>query len=295
MGAHLMPSGEVAPISTSRGAGLGGTPHLFAYPNKDSEAEVIQFGSADTGAQGLCAHVAELADKAIKEKGSFTLVLSGGSLFKALTPLVGQQGVDFSKWHVLFVDERNVPHSSADSNYKGAYDTFLGKVPIPKEQIYAIAEGLPVEAAATEYAGQMLRMDPIVLPRNASGLPVLDLILLGIGPDGHVASLFPNHKELAVKDSWVLSVNNSPKPPPERITMSLPVINAAKAIDVVAFGAGKAEVVQRILEVQSLPGALPAQLVRPEEGKLRWLLDAESSSRLSIMQWQDSKAFPRSS
>jgi len=119
---------------------------------------------------------------------------------------------------------------------------------------------------------------------------VFDLIALGIGPDGHVASLFPNRPEIAVTDRWVIPVSASPKPPPERITFTLPVINAAKDVLVIALGEGKAEIVQRVLEVQALPGALPAQLVRAGEGgRVRWVLDAFSAQELNIGDWDASK------
>merc|ERR1739848_875798 len=100
----------------------------------------------------------------------------------------------------------------------------------------------------------MLALSGEVLPRNASGLPVLDMVLLGMGPDGHVASLFPNRKELAENPtSWILPVANSPKPPSERVTMTMDVINASQEVWLVAAGKGKAEVVQRVLEHQCLP------------------------------------------
>ncbi|KAK9856858.1 hypothetical protein WJX84_008424 [Apatococcus fuscideae] len=127
-----------------------------------------------------------------------------------------------------------------------------------------------------------------------AGFPIFDLVLLGIGPDGHIASLFPNRSQTAARKGWVLPVSDSPKPPSERITLTLPVINAAKEVGIVAFGDGKAEIVQRALEVQALPGALPAQLVRPEEGRLYWLLDAGSAGNLRSGKWEDAKAFPRS-
>ncbi|CAL5229687.1 g13056 [Coccomyxa viridis] len=295
MGAHLMPSGEVAPISTSKGAGVGGVPHKFMYPKEDKENyQVMQFASQAAGSQGLAMYVQQISEAAIKERGAFTLVLSGGSLLKAVGQLVGAPGVDFSKWHVFFVDERNVPHSHPDSNFKGADEALLSKAPIPREQIHAIKEKLPVAEAATEYAGQLLRLDETVLPRNSEGLPVFDAMLLGLGPDGHVASLFPNRSQLAATDSWVLPVENSPKPPPERITFSLPVINSAKEIAIVAMGEGKAEIVQRVLEVQSLPGALPAQLVQPSNGSLKWFLDIASAQNLSMHKWDSTKDFPRS-
>lgn len=95
-------------------------------------------------------------------------------------------------------------------------------------------------------------------------------------------------------DKWVLPVSNSPKPPAERITLSLPVINAGKEVVFVALGESKAEVVQRVLEVQALPGSLPSQLVRPKVGRLKWLLDVQSAQFLDIASWGESKRFPRS-
>jgi len=211
-----------------------------------------------------------------------------------LSSIAEVKGADFSKWWVFFVDERNVPHDSADSNYKGANDALLGRVGIPQEQIFAIQEHLPVDQAATNYEGRLLGLDPSVLPRTPDHSPVFDLILLGIGPDGHVASLFPNRPETAVTKGWVLPVSNSPKPPPERITFTLPAINAAKEVTVVAVGESKAETVQRVLEVQALPGALPAQMVRPTNGKLKWVLDSLSAQGLRLEDWEaGGKAFPR--
>lgn len=122
---------------------------------------------------------------------------------------------------------------------------------------------------------------------------MFDLILLGIGPDGHVASLFPNAAQTAATKGWVLPVSNSPKPPPERITFTMPAINAAKEVLVVAVGESKAEIVQRILECQALPGALPAQLVRPSSGKLKWVLDSLSAQELKLEEWSTAKEFPR--
>lgn len=260
-------------------------------------ADVVQFASGDAGAQGIARLVQQAAEDAVKQKGSFTLVLSGGSLLKGLTPLASIKGMDWSKWHVFYVDERNVPHSSPDSTHKGASEAFLSKVKIPSENVHTIKEGLSVKDAATEYAGQILHLPESVIPKSSGSarLPVFDLILLGIGPDGHVASLFPNKEQTGMKEGIVLPVEDSPKPPPERITFSLPVINAAKQIVIVAFGGGKAEIIQRALEVQALPGSLPAQLVQPETGNLTWYLDADSAQNLHIQDWDNKKAFPRSS
>lgn len=295
MGAHLMASGIVAPVSVSKGPGIDVTPHQFQYHTTESEVGVVLHTTAANAAKGIVKSVVDAYGAAVKAKGSFTLVLSGGSLLSNLSGLAAAKGIDWSKVHVFYVDERNVPHSSADSNHKGAVDSFLGKVAIPAENVFAIHEGLPVDGAALNYEGRLYGLPSSVLPRSEAGYPVFDLVLLGVGPDGHVASLFPNRPELAPTSRWVLPIANSPKPPPERITFTLPVINAAKEVHVVALGESKAEIVQRALEVQALPGALPAQLVRPATGKVTWVLDVAAAQHLDIAAWGDSKQYPRSS
>lgn len=292
MGGHYMPSGSLAPLSNSKGPGVDIAPMYFTYPGKESEkTNVVVYENGFAAANGLADAVAEASAKAIRNKGSFTVALSGGSLVKSLSALVGRNDVDFSKWYVFFVDERVVPLSHEDSNYKAAAEELLRRVPIPSSHVVTIKEGLSAEQTAEHYAGQMLNLSDDVLPRDGE-LPVLDLVLLGVGPDGHVASLFPNSKATAATHGWVLPVTASPKPPSERITMTLPVINAARNVIVTALGEGKAEVVQRALEVQSLPGALPVQMVRPQD-QMTWILDGESAENLNVDEWENRKSFPR--
>ncbi|MEW5302837.1 MAG: hypothetical protein WDW36_005580 [Sanguina aurantia] len=299
MGAHLMASGIVAPTSTSKGPGMDVAVHEFQYHDQENDVTVVLHATPAAAVNGLTRLITDASVAAIKAKGSFTLVLSGGSLLNQLAQLAvpaqkGNASIAWDKVHIFFADERNVPHDSADSNYKGALASFLGKVPIPAGQVHAILENLPVRNAAVQYEGQLMSLPPSILPVNADGLPVFDCILLGVGPDGHTASLFPNRVELSVVDKWILPVSNSPKPPAERITLSLPVINAGKEVVFVALGESKAEVVQRVLEVQALPGSLPAQLIRPKTGRLKWLLDVQSAQFLDIASWGESKRFPRS-
>lgn len=296
MGGHYLPSGSLAPLSNSKGPGIDIEPLYFDYPSSEVDTRVLVYDTPYAAAGGLAEEVAGASKAAIAAKGSFTIALSGGSLVKSLNALVARTDVDFSKWYVLFSDERVVSLSSADSNYKAAADEFLSKVPIPSSQILKIKEGLTASQTAEHYAGQMLDLSEEILPRfGAEKLPVLDMVLLGVGPDGHVASLFPNRNETAAcaDAGWVIPVVDSPKPPSARITLTMPVINAAKKVVVCALGEGKAEVVQRALEVQSLPGALPVQLVRPQEG-LVWMLDTKSAQALSTGTWEDKKAYPRS-
>ena len=163
-------------------------------------------------------------------------------MLPALLKLKGR--LDFSKWHVYWADERNVPYSSSDSSIGETQRAFFSLVDIPPENIHGILENVSVEQAATAYEGELLRLkNQGVLQVNSEGFPVFDMILLGIGPDGHIASLFPNHPGLAVADKWVHPISDSPKPPPDRITLTLPVINAASCVSFVVSGAGKAETV----------------------------------------------------
>eukprot|EP01024_Parvocaulis_polyphysoides_P030611 TRINITY_DN2787_c0_g1_i5.p1 TRINITY_DN2787_c0_g1~~TRINITY_DN2787_c0_g1_i5.p1 ORF type:complete len:273 (-),score=37.73 TRINITY_DN2787_c0_g1_i5:287-1105(-) len=267
--------------------------HQFTYPESDYSCSVVSYVNPKVAAHGLAQFLVKAQNLAIEQKDSFTVVLSGGSLVNSLSALMEMDGVAWDKWHVFWADERVVPHTSTDSNFRGAMDAFLSHVPIPESQIYVITEGLDAQAAATNYEGKLLGVSDSVLPRNAFNFPVFDVILLGVGPDGHVCSLFPNRPETSEKTKWVIAVTDSPKPPPERITLTMPVVNSAKEVAIVALGEGKAEIVQRILEVQSLPGALPAQLVRPTEGELTWILDSGSISQLAIEKWDQTKSFPR--
>lgn len=303
MGGHVMPSGEVAPVTQSKNTisdiyAKEETQyvHPFHYYEEGMPAErgiVSVYPSKNALGESLVSDVISTANEAIKATGKFTIALSGGSLLNMLENL-GADQVDWAKVHVFWVDERLAPLDSEDSNAGAAKKIFLDKLNIPESQHHVIDASLPVDQAAKAYEGRMLALSSEVLPRNEGGIPVLDMVLLGMGPDGHVASLFPNRKELAENPtSWILPVQNSPKPPSERITMTLDILNAASKVVLVAAGKGKAEIVQRVLEVQSLPGAMPAQLVRPTTGSLAWYLDVDSASDISPSTWEDKKAFPR--
>lgn len=293
MGGHYMPAGTLAPLSKSKGPGVDIDPLYFSYPSEKAETQVAIYENDFAAATGLADMIAEASAAAIAEKGSFVIALSGGSLIRSLEAVVGREDIDFTRWWVVFVDERVVPHSSPESTFGSAQESLLRKVAIPFSHIIAIKEGLSASQAAEHYTGRLLDMVSEVMPLNSEGFPVMDLVLLGVGPDGHVASLFPNRIETAASSGWVLPVLNSPKPPAERITLTMPVLNAAKKIAVVALGSGKAEIVHRALEVQSLPGALPVQLVQPNTGSLSWILDKSAADQLNLEFWVDKQKFPR--
>ncbi|KAF7816650.1 putative 6-phosphogluconolactonase 4, chloroplastic [Senna tora] len=234
-------------------------------------------------AVSLAYDVAQLSNKYTRDKGSFTVVLSGGSLIKYLRKLVEApylETIDWSKWHVFWVEERVVAKDDLDSNYKVARDGFLSKVAIPGVQIYGIADALPADGAADVWETTLRRLvKNKVIDSSESGFPKFDLMLLGMGPDGEVASLFPGHPLLNEDKKWVSHLNDAPKPPPERITYTLPVINSASNIAMVVTGAGKANAVASALE-DDKTHKLPVQLVSPRKGQLKWYLDKGAASKL---------------
>ena len=307
MGGHLMPSGEVAPVTTSPAPiadiydkTMTQYVHPFHYYSTErmdetrEESQVEVFDTRANLASTLCQRVGSKARETIGGTGKFTLVLSGGSLISMLEGLKQEEGVDWTKVHVFWVDERLCDLTHEDSSAGAAKRVFLDALGLPEENHHVIDGSLTVDQAARAYEGRMLQLSQEVLPRNEDNLPVMDLMLLGMGPDGHVASLFPNRKELAENPAqWILPVSQSPKPPSERITMTMDVINAAREVCLVACGSGKAEIVQRALEHQTLPGALPAQLVRPKQGRLIWALDADAAKDITPSTWEDKKAWPR--
>ncbi|KAI5073821.1 hypothetical protein GOP47_0011834, partial [Adiantum capillus-veneris] len=190
--------------------------------------------------------------------------------------------IDWSKWHVFWADERVVPRNHQDSNYKLAKDGLLSKVPIIPGQVYSINDALSADGAAEDYEFGLRQLvkTRIVDVSTSSDCPRFDLILLGMGPDGHVASLFPSHPLTREKEKWIASIKDSPKPPPERITFTFPVLNSAANIAMVLTGANKADVLEKAFGDLQAPGVLPVQMVFPTEGSLVWFLDKPAASKL---------------
>lgn len=147
--------------------------------------------------------------------------------------------------------------------------------------MYAINDALSAEGAAEDYETCIKHLvgRGVIDQSKITGFPKFDLMLMGMGPDGHIASLFPGHSLLQEKEKWVCSIKDSPKPPPERISFSLPVINSSANVALVVAGAGKATAVHTALSDVSNTEVLPVQLVAPE-GKLSWLLDKGAASKL---------------
>ncbi|XP_073011895.1 probable 6-phosphogluconolactonase 4, chloroplastic [Typha latifolia] len=251
-----------------------------------SSKNLMVFDDEEELSVSLAKYTADLSEKFAKERGAFTVVLSGGSLIKSLRKLLESpylESVDWSRWHVFWVDERVVPKDHEDSNYKLAFDGFLSKVPILPAQVYAINDSLSAEGAADDYENCLKQLvnDGVIAVSTASGFPKFDLMLLGMGPDGHVASLFPGHPLTKENQRWVTFIKDSPKPPPERITFTFPVINSSAYIALVVTGAGKAGAVHKALsDEQGSSDLLPVEMVSLQDGEFTWFTDKAAVSVL---------------
>ncbi|PWA97705.1 6-phosphogluconolactonase 4 [Artemisia annua] len=237
-------------------------------------------------ADALAAYVGDLSAKSIANHGSFSVVLSGGSLIDTMRKLVQPpyvDKIDWKNWLIFWLDERVVPLNHPDSNYKLAYDGFLSKVPIPNSNIYTIKEGLSPEETADEYEQRLKQLvaNKTLKTSNATGFANFDLMLVGMGPEGHVASLFCWHFQRFEKQKWVTFITDSPKSPPQRITFTFPLINSASEIAIVVTGEDLADAVKVALGKHANDYyPLPVQKVAPE-GNLTWFLDKEATSQLN--------------
>jgi 6-phosphogluconolactonase len=217
---------------------------------------------AETVAERAAAHVARQLRRAFEERGVAHLGLSGGTTPGRTYQLLGAKPEDLEGVEIWFADERCVGPEDEESNYRLAADTLLEPAEIAPERIHRMEGELGPEEGARRYAAELERglagaQQPPSLP------PVLDVFVLGIGPDGHVASLFPGAETLDAGETAVcLGVWNSPKPPPERITVSLAVLRAARECVLLATGASKADAVDAMLSTPS--GHVPASLLRRE-------------------------------
>ncbi len=205
----------------------------------------------------------------------FRLALSGGSTPRLLYQLLVQppyvNAIDWPQIELFWGDERPVPPEHPDSNYRMAYEALIQHVPIPPAHIHRIQAELPPEQAADAYDQH--------LHKNFPNIPAFDVMLLGMGTDGHTASLFPHTAALHENSRWCVA-NHIPTLKTSRITLTYPAINAAKKILVLVTGAAKAPMLSRVLYGAYSPEELPIQAVKPNHGELLWLIDEAAASAL---------------
>ena len=220
----------------------------------------------------------DISQEGIQRKGYFTIGLSGGK-----TPIMFYQKLaeweSKSSWkrtHVFLVDERFVSFEDKDSNYRMLRETLFGKIPIPQENIHPIPTGkTSLETSAREYEEDLRRFFKV----SKGQYPTFDLILLGIGEDGHTASLFPGSKALSECGHLTAAVVLD-EMRHDRISLTLPVINHAEHVIFFVRGANKAPVLKKIIAGDD--PSLPAAMVRPRSGNLLFVIDREASSQLSM-------------
>ena len=234
---------------------------------------------ADALAQEAARRFVAAASAASAARGRFTVALSGGSTPKALFALLAaapyREQIDWANVQLFWGDERCVPPTDEQSNYRLTRETLLDKVPIPAAQIHRIfAEDPEPTRAARAYTAVLEQLFTL----GDGEFPTFDLIHLGLGPEGHTASLFPGSPALK-ETRGLVAAPYVERLSAHRITLTPPVINAAREVQFLVAGAGKAEIVGRILHAPHDPDKLPAQIVAPSPGKLVWLLDEAAATQ----------------
>lgn len=225
-------------------------------------------------------------DAAVQTRGVAFVALSGGSTPRGLHALLADPGepfrarVPWARLHVFWGDERPVPPDDPDSNYRMAHDTLLSLVPVPPAQVHRIGGEDPDAARAAERYAAEVRQVFAAHGRVAEGWPQFDLVILGMGADGHTASLFPGtaavHEgsRLAVA-AWVAQLRS------HRITLTPPVLNRAAAVLFLVTGGDKAKTLAAVLEGPRQPDVYPGQVIRPVAGSLTWLVDRAAAAHLA--------------
>ncbi|KAK4763911.1 hypothetical protein SAY87_013349 [Trapa incisa] len=199
----------------------------FSRVRHNDRGALRVYDGSDDLAINLAEYIAELSEASVRDHGVFSVALSGGSLISLMRKLCEapyNMTVDWARWHIFWADERVVSKSHSDSNYKLAKDVLLSKVPVVPSHIHSINDTVSAEEAANDYEfviRQLVRTRTICVS-DIHDCPKFDLILLGMGSDGHVASLFPGHESLGESNEWVTFLTDAPKPPHERITFTLP-------------------------------------------------------------------------
>jgi len=242
--------------------------------------EIQTFADAASLARAAADQWVELAEASIAGHGQFSVALSGGSTPRALYLLLAAEEfaarVDWPRLHVFWGDERCVPPDHPESNYGMARQALLDCVPIPISNIHRISCELEPQQAAAAYEQTMRAFFSGGARRLEAPPPRFDLVLLGMGEDGHTASLFPGAAALGERTRWVVAYNVI-KLGAWRVTLTPIAINAAAHVMFLVSGANKAEKLRQVLAGPYRPDERPAQIVRPTRGRLVWLVDAAAA------------------
>jgi 6-phosphogluconolactonase len=239
------------------------------------------FADAEAVSQAAAQEFVRCAREAVAARGRFTVTLSGGStpqrLYQLLAEAPYRDQIDWSKVELFWGDERSVPPDHKDSNYRMTSEAMLTRIPIPPGQVHRLeADRADPDSAARDYQTVIAKTFGV----SADGdPPSFDLVLLGMGPDGHTASLFPGTTALSETKRWVV-VNYVPKFATNRLTLTTPILNKARQVLFLVAGADKPERLHEVLEGPYEPNRLPSQLIKPS-GSLVWFVDRLAASQLT--------------
>ncbi len=230
---------------------------------------LIATPDAPQAAREAAARMARAIREALKERGEATIALSGGTSPGDAYKLLAAETIDWTKVHVFWVDDRAVPPTHERSNYKNAKAVFLDLIQIPEANVHRMqAENPDLEAAAASYESELRD----TVKSKLGGLPSLDLVVLGVGDDGHTASLFPNEKTVHITDKLVTAVKSHDGLEP-RLTLTAPMLENARASVIIVLGAKKHPALERVWATSGSIDETPARVIRNFRGSICWVID----------------------
>lgn len=245
--------------------------------NSRLKAEVRIFPDRKALSQAAADMFRSLADKAVSDRGRFTAALSGGDTPKQLYALLAEKPycdqIAWERVHLFWVDERCVPPEHVDSNFRLAHELLFSRIAIPAKNVHRIRGERGAERAAAAYEQDLKTFF------GQDGYPAMDLVILGIGEDGHTASLFPGSPQVSEHDRLAVPVFPGTQKE-DRVTLTLSVLNHSKQVLLIASGKTKQSVIRSILS-DGNPDGLPAGLVHPATGTCTWFLDQDAASQLT--------------
>ncbi|KAA0189192.1 6-phosphogluconolactonase/Glucosamine-6-phosphat e isomerase/deaminase [Fasciolopsis buskii] len=224
----------------------------------------------------ICDAICTALRKATAQNRKCSVGVSGGSMPQMISGICAHLELPWNLVHFFYCDERMVPVTDPESTHRVYCELIYPNIPIPQENIHPVKTELPAHEAAKDYHEQLMNFFGA-----SNGYPAFDLLLLGIGPDGHTCSLFPGHPLLHCEDRSVAAIEDSPKPPPQRVTLTLPVLNKAKRVYFLVSGSNKSNAVAEVFSSKESPSRLPCALVQPIDGELVWYLDKSAASKIT--------------
>jgi 6-phosphogluconolactonase len=244
-------------------------------------ANVLIYPDPHFLAQAAAEKLIEAANQAVRERGVFSIALSGGSTPQVLYELLASEPfserVDWSRMQIFWGDERCVPPDHPNSNFFKAQQTLFNHVPLPPDNIHRIPAEMPPEQAAELYEETLLKFFSGLASEEDRTNARFDLVLLGMGDDGHTASLFPGTPAINEERRWV-TAQYIDKLAAWRITLTPVILNRAKQILFLISGAGKSYTLQRVIYGTYMPDRYPAQVIRPTTGDVAWLVDEAAAA-----------------